>query len=78
MGQTRHGEAGAANDLGEGLSMPISKDCLRDRLAEFRAASPTGAKAVKSVILKFRDKYGAKDVKKYYSKFDVAVVVERT
>ena len=24
---------------------------------------------------KFRDKYGAKDMKKYYSKFDVAVVV---
>ena len=33
-------------------------------------------KAVNSVIEKFREKYGAKDVKKYYSKFDVAVVVE--
>jgi deazaflavin-dependent oxidoreductase (nitroreductase family) len=32
--------------------------------------------AVKSVIEKFRDKYGAGDVKKYYSKFDVAVVAE--
>jgi hypothetical protein len=28
------------------------------------------------VIEKFREKYGAGDVKKYYSKFDVAVVVE--
>jgi hypothetical protein len=28
------------------------------------------------VIGKFREKYGAKDVKKYYSKFDVAVVIE--
>ena len=36
----------------------------------------TGANAVKSVIEKFREKYGAVDVKKYYSKFDVAVVVE--
>jgi hypothetical protein len=31
---------------------------------------------VKSVIAKFREKYGVGDVKKYYSKFDVAVVVE--
>jgi hypothetical protein len=28
---------------------------------------------VKSVIEKFRDKYGAGEVKNYYSKFDVAV-----
>jgi hypothetical protein len=28
------------------------------------------------VIEKFREKYGAKDVKKYYSKLDVAVRVE--
>jgi hypothetical protein len=33
------------------------------------------AKGVKSVVEKFREKYGAKDVKKYYSKVDVAVVV---
>jgi deazaflavin-dependent oxidoreductase (nitroreductase family) len=44
--------------------------------AEFRAKPITDAKAVKSVVEKFREKYGAKDVKKYYSKFDVAVVVE--
>ena len=36
----------------------------------------TDAKAVKSVIEKFREKYGAGDVKKYYSKLDVAVVAE--
>jgi deazaflavin-dependent oxidoreductase (nitroreductase family) len=29
---------------------------------------------VKSVVEKFRSKYGAADVKKYYSKLDVAVV----
>ena len=33
-------------------------------------------KQVSSVIEKFRAKYGAGDVKKYYSKFDVAVIVE--
>jgi deazaflavin-dependent oxidoreductase (nitroreductase family) len=43
--------------------------------AEFRASPVTGANIVKSVIEKFREKYGAKDVKRYYSKFDVAVVV---
>jgi hypothetical protein len=42
--------------------------------AEFRAVPISEALAVKSVIEKFRDKYGAGDVKKYYSKFDVAVV----
>jgi hypothetical protein len=31
---------------------------------------------VKSVVEKFREKYGAKDVKKYYSKFDEAVVAK--
>jgi hypothetical protein len=44
--------------------------------AEFRATRVTEAKAVKSVVEKFREKYGATDVKKYYSKFDVAVVTE--
>jgi hypothetical protein len=36
----------------------------------------TDAKAVNSVIEKFREKYGPRDVKKYYSKFDVAVRVD--
>ncbi len=44
--------------------------------AEFRATPVTDAKAVKSVIEKFREKYTAKDMKKYYSGFDVAVRVE--
>ena len=30
---------------------------------------------VQEVVEKFRAKYGAEDVKKYYSKFDVAVAV---
>jgi hypothetical protein len=28
------------------------------------------------VVEKFRDKYGAKDVKKYYSKLDVAILAQ--
>ena len=44
--------------------------------AEFRAVSITNAEAVKSVTERFREKYGKSDVKKYYSKFDVAVVVD--
>jgi hypothetical protein len=43
--------------------------------AEFRATPVTDPTVVKSVVEKFREKYGAKDVKKYYSKFDVAVIV---
>ena len=43
---------------------------------EFRAVTLTDANAVKSVVEKFRQKYGANDVKKYYSKFDVAVLIE--
>jgi hypothetical protein len=44
--------------------------------AEFRAFPVTGSEAVKSIIKKFQEKYGAKDVKRYDSKLDVAVVVE--
>lgn len=40
--------------------------------SEVRLAPITDATLVKSVIEKFRGKYGAGDVKKYYSKFDVA------
>jgi hypothetical protein len=46
--------------------------------AEVRATPVTDAKAVKSVVERFGEKYGAKDVKKYYSGFDVAVVVQLT
>jgi deazaflavin-dependent oxidoreductase (nitroreductase family) len=43
---------------------------------EFQAVPITDATRVSSVVEKFRDKYGANDVKKYYSKFDVAVLAE--
>jgi deazaflavin-dependent oxidoreductase (nitroreductase family) len=44
--------------------------------AELKAVPITDPKQVASVVEKFRKKYGAGDVKKYYSKFDVAVLVQ--
>ena len=44
--------------------------------AEFQAAPLTDPATVKSIVEKFREKYGAGDVKKYYSKLDVAVEVD--
>jgi len=44
--------------------------------AEFKVVPVTDAKQVSSVVEKFRAKYGSGDVKKYYSKFDVAVVAQ--
>jgi len=41
---------------------------------DVKAVAVTEPAQVKSVIEKFRAKYGAADVKKYYSNFDVAVV----
>lgn len=42
--------------------------------SELRVVPVADAAQVSSVVEKFRGKYGANDVKKYYSKFDVAVV----
>ena len=42
----------------------------------FRADAVRDPEGVKNVVEKFRGKYGAGDVKKYYSKFDVAVLAE--
>ena len=58
------------------LQNPSIRIDARGIEAEFQAKPITEAKTVKSVVEKFREKYGAKDVKKYYSKFDVAVRVE--
>ena len=41
---------------------------------ELKVTLITDAKSVASVVQKFREKYGAGDVKKYYSKLDVALV----
>lgn len=43
---------------------------------EFSAVPIIDAKGVSSVVQKFRAKYGAGDVQKYYSKFDVAVLAQ--
>jgi deazaflavin-dependent oxidoreductase (nitroreductase family) len=48
----------------------------RDAAADFKAVPITDAKQVSSVVERFREKYGASDVKKYYSKFDVAVLAQ--
>jgi deazaflavin-dependent oxidoreductase (nitroreductase family) len=58
------------------LKNPQIRIDARGAEAEFRAVPITDAKTVESVTEKFREKYGAKDVKKYYSKFDVAVRAE--
>ena len=44
--------------------------------AELRAVPATDSKQVASVVEKFRAKYGASDVKKYYSKVDVAALAD--
>ena len=58
------------------LKHPTIRIDARGVGTEFQAAPITNAKAVKSAIEKFRAKYGAKDMKTYYSKFDVVVEVE--
>jgi deazaflavin-dependent oxidoreductase (nitroreductase family) len=58
------------------LQNPQIRIDARGAEAEFRTAPVTDTKVVRSVVEKFREKYGAKDVKRYYSKFDVAVSVE--
>ena len=56
------------------LKNPVIRVAARDAEAEFHAVRITDAEQVASVVEKFRTKYGAGDVKKYYSKLDVAVV----
>ena len=56
------------------LKNPSIQIEARDAKAERKVAPITDAKQVVSVVEKFRAKYGASDVKKYYSKFDVAVL----
>ena len=58
------------------LKNPTIRIDARGVGAEFRAIPVTDATTVKPVVEEFREKYGAKDVKKYYLKFDVAVRIE--
>ena len=52
---------------------PRIRVSARGEEGEFRAKVITDSKAVASVVEKFREKYGAADVKKYYSNFDIAL-----
>ncbi len=58
------------------LKNPKIRIDARDAHGEFQAVPISNARQVSAVVEKFRAKYGAGDVKKYYSNFDVAVVVE--
>src|SRR5713226_6691197 len=57
------------------LNEPTIRIDARGAEAKLKAVPITDAAQVKSVVEKFRTKYGT-DVKKYYSKFDVAVVAQ--
>ncbi|MFZ0200254.1 MAG: nitroreductase family deazaflavin-dependent oxidoreductase [Candidatus Sulfotelmatobacter sp.] len=58
------------------LKKPSIRIDVRGTGAEFNVVPITDAKEVAAVADKFRAKYGAGDVKKYYSKLDVAVLAE--
>ena len=58
------------------LKHPSIRIEARGAEGEFQAIPITDARRVSSVVEKFREKYGANDVRKYYSKFDVAVLAQ--
>jgi deazaflavin-dependent oxidoreductase (nitroreductase family) len=58
------------------LKAPSIRVDARGAGAEVKIVSVTDRAQVQSVVEKFREKYGANDVKKYYSKFDVAVLAQ--
>ena len=58
------------------LKNPKMRIEARGAEAEVKGVKITGAAQVAAVVEKFRGKYGAGDVKKYYAKFDVAVRAE--
>ena len=58
------------------LNNPVIRIDARGAEVEVKGIPVTDSAQVSSVVKKFRDKYGAGDVKKYYSKFDVAVLAQ--
>jgi deazaflavin-dependent oxidoreductase (nitroreductase family) len=58
------------------LKNPYIHVDARDAKGDFKAVPITEGKQVSSVVEKFRAKYGAGDVKKYYSNFDVAILAQ--
>ena len=58
------------------LKNPSIRIDARGAETKLQAVPITDTKGVSSVVEKFRAKYGASDVKKYYSKFDVALLAQ--
>ena len=58
------------------LKNPSVRIDARGAKGEFHAVPITDAARVSSVVEKFREKYGVSDVKKYYSKLNVAVLAQ--
>jgi deazaflavin-dependent oxidoreductase (nitroreductase family) len=58
------------------LNNPMIRIDAQDVEAEVKVVLVTDATQVSSVVERFRAKYGINDVKKYYSKFDVAVLAQ--
>ncbi|HEY1272048.1 MAG TPA: nitroreductase/quinone reductase family protein [Terriglobales bacterium] len=58
------------------LRHPMIRIDARGAGADVRLVPVTDPAVVSSIVDKFREKYGANDVKKYYSKFDVAVFAQ--
>jgi deazaflavin-dependent oxidoreductase (nitroreductase family) len=58
------------------VNNPMIRIDARGAESEVKVVLVTDAPQVSSVVAKFRDKYGTNDVKKYYSKFDVAVIAQ--
>src|SRR5713226_5173140 len=58
------------------LNNPTVRIVARGAEAEVKVVLVTDAAQVPSVAGKFRAKYGTSDVKKYYAKFDVAVLAQ--
>jgi deazaflavin-dependent oxidoreductase (nitroreductase family) len=54
------------------LKNPRVRISAREEETELRLVPISDPEGVKDIVEKFREKYGAGDVKKYYSKFDVA------
>ena len=58
------------------LKNPSIQIDARGAEAKVKVVLVTDPTQVSSVVEKFRHKYGASDVRKYYSKFDVAIVAQ--
>jgi deazaflavin-dependent oxidoreductase (nitroreductase family) len=58
------------------LNNPMIRIDAQGAEAQVKVVLVTDATQVSSVVEKFRAKYGTNDVKKYYSKFDVAVLAQ--